>query len=242
MIAVILSGGHGTRLKPLTDHTPKSLIEVNGKPILEYLLSACKDARQIYAISDRKKPVRSWLEKHAPHVNIVDQTEPNGTGSAVYPCLQYAGVGYGEGLMVLLGDIIPIDFNFAESCRNVPTVSKIGVCPAPDPTQCAVVEIDKDGYYSGHTEKPDAPSHQMSMAGWWYFRDAQLFQSIQQSMMTRGIKNDRGEFDILQTIQTLYDYNEQFLCLLTNILDCGTHGGLAAAERHFQNERNADGK
>ena len=105
---IILSGGHGTRLKPLTDHTPKSLIEIHGEPILGYLVSYMlyADISEISCISDMQKPVRPWLEKHKPYIRIVDQDAPIGTGQAVYLALQDLSPKQGHGLLVMLGDII----------------------------------------------------------------------------------------------------------------------------------------
>ena len=85
MIGIILAGGHGTRLKPLTDHTPKSLIEINGRPILEHIIyyMRCAGISEISCISNVQKPVRPWLETHEPQIRIVDQEVPMGTGQAV---------------------------------------------------------------------------------------------------------------------------------------------------------------
>ena len=89
MIGIILAGGHGTRLKPLTDHTPKSLIPINGRPILEHIIyyMRCAGISDIRCISDVQKPVRPWLETYKPQIRIVDQDAPIGTGQAVHLAL-----------------------------------------------------------------------------------------------------------------------------------------------------------
>ena len=55
--AVILCGGLGTRLKPITDHVPKPMAEVNGKPFLEYLILQLKDngIKEILLLTGYKK-------------------------------------------------------------------------------------------------------------------------------------------------------------------------------------------
>ena len=183
MIGIILGGGHGTRLKPLTDHTPKSLIPINGRPILEHIIyyMRCAAISEISCISDMQKPVRPWLETHEPKIRIVDQDAPIGTGQAVHLALSEGRRGDEEarerggesrsedpdkspiasgqagemsktlalphthipalskqGVLVMLGDIIPVDFLLADLLRSQPTYSILGVNESgrPDPMCC----------------------------------------------------------------------------------------------------------
>ena len=231
MRGIILSGGRGTRLNL---DTPKSLIEINGRPILEYLIyfMRCAGISKISCISDMQKPVRGWLEEHEPGIRIVDQDFPIGTGQAVHLALKGLRV-HGEGLFVVLGDIISIDFLIAEVIRGNPRYSILGVNEADDPTQCAVVETDSKGWYLDHKEKPSNPKSNKTLSGCFYFSDASRFYELQDSLILNKIRSYRGEYDILDTIKKLFRYGEAFKCVDNPVLDCGTHEGIDKAEAYF---------
>ena len=242
MIGIILGGGHGTRLKPLTDHTPKSLIEIHGRPILAHIISymRCAGISEISCISDMQKPVRPWLEEHEPKVRIVDQDSPAGTGQAVWLALKDLTPKKGQGLMVLLGDIIPTDFLLADMVRGCARYSMLGVNEAEDPTQCAVVEMDGKGWYLDHKEKPENPKSNKTLSGCFYFKDASTFYELQHSLMLNKIQSNRGEYDILDTIKQMFRYGESFRCIGNAVLDCGSFEGIAEAEDYFA-KNNANG-
>ena len=261
MLGIILGGGHGTRLKPLTDHTPKSLIPINGRPILEHIIyyMRCAGISEISCISDMQKPVRPWLETYEPQIRIVDQDDPIGTGQAVHLALSEWRRGGEEarecgdevagktlapphthipalskrGVLVMLGDIIPTDFLLADMVRGCPRHSMLGVNEAADPTQCAVVETDGKGWYLDHIEKPDNPKSNKTLSGCFYFKDASTFYELQHSLMLNKIQSYRGEYDILDTIKQMFRYGESFKCIDNAVLDCGSFEGIAEAEDYF---------
>ena len=236
---IILSGGHGTRLKPLTDHTPKSLIEIHGLPILEHLINYMRYAgvSEISCISDMQKPVRPWLEEYEPKVRIVDQDAPIGTGQAVH--LALTGLPLTGGLMVMLGDIIPSSIVMANAIKENPRCSMLGINESDDPTQCAVVETDKNGWYLDHKEKPAHPKSNRTISGVFYFKDEMGFFDLQGSLILNKIQSYRGEYDILDTVKQMFRKGESFKCVENTILDCGTFEGIERAEAYFA--RNANG-
>ena len=247
MIGIILAGGHGTRLKPLTDHTPKSLIAINGRPILEYIIyyMRCAGVSEISCISDVQKPVRPWLETHEPKIRIVDQDAPIGTGQAVHLALsdmnkkpRFIGIhGTEQGVLVMLGDIIPTDFLLADMVRGCPRHSILGINEADDPTRCAVVETDGKGWYLDHKEKPENPKSNKTVSGCFYFKDASAFYELQHSLMLNKIRSYRGEYDILDTIKQMFRHGESFKCIDNGVLDCGSLEGIRKAETYFQQIR-----
>ena len=239
MIGIILAGGHGTRLKPLTDHTPKSLIPINRRPILEHIIyyMRCAAISEISCISDMQKPVRPWLETHEPQIRIVDQGAPIGTGQAVH--LVLGDMNKKQGALVMLGDIIPTDFLLADMVRGCPRHSILGINDADDPTRCAVVETDGKGWYLDHKEKPEHPKSNKTLSGCFYFKDASAFYELQHSLMLNKIRSHRGEYDILDTIKQMFRYGESFKCIDNAVLDCGSFEGIAEAEDYFA-KNNAD--
>ncbi len=85
--AFILAAGLGTRLRPLTDHTPKALVEIHGKPLLAHLidkLTAAGISEIIVNVHHHAALVEEWLREYAPAVAISDESEQLlDTGGAV---------------------------------------------------------------------------------------------------------------------------------------------------------------
>jgi NDP-sugar pyrophosphorylase family protein len=101
MDAMVLAAGAGTRLRPFTDHTPKALIDVGGRPLLAHVIDRLVGAgatRLIVNAHHHEAQIASWLEHHAPPgVEVVLSREPDGpydTGGgllAAAPLLGRAG-------------------------------------------------------------------------------------------------------------------------------------------------------
>ena len=243
---IILGGGHGTRLKPLTDHTPKSLIEINGRPILEYIIyyMRCAGISEISCISDIQKPVRPWLEEHESTIRIVDQDSPIGTGQAVYLALQDLSPKKGHGLVVILGDVIPIDFLMADMIRSNLECSMLGARFSDEPEMSAVVEADRKGWMTNVVEKPDNPKSNRILSGIFYFADSMEFFTTQQTLLNHNVRTHHrmkpkaGEFDIIGTIKLMYQLGTSFKVIDGGCLSVGTFEEIDEAEAHFANNAN----
>src|SRR5262245_66405735 len=90
MDAVILAAGLGTRLRPHTLHTPKPLLPVRGRPILDWMLGALPAAveRVVVVVHYLSDQVERYLrgQKHAREWTTVFQDQPRGTGDALRRC------------------------------------------------------------------------------------------------------------------------------------------------------------
>src|SRR6478672_11437243 len=90
MDAVILAAGLGTRLRPHTETTPKPLLPVRGRPILDWSLGALPAVvdRVIVVIHYLGEQIESYLatQKHIPTWEVVRQEQPRGTGDALRSC------------------------------------------------------------------------------------------------------------------------------------------------------------
>ena len=238
MRGVILSGGRGTRLGI---DTPKSLIEIDGFPILSHLITYAYavGVDSISCISDVQKPVRPWLESNCPKIRIVDQQEPMGTGQAVHLALKDISIYQlrKRGLLVMLGGIIPTSLMFLHAIWDAPQHSMLGVYDSDTPQDGAVVEIDRKGWLTKVTEKPENPASNTILSGLFYFADSELFFTAQEKLMRFNVKL-KGEYDIIGAVTLMHQYGESFKCVENRVFDCGTHEGIKKAREYFATNAN----
>ncbi|MGC9149184.1 MAG: nucleotidyltransferase family protein [Sulfolobales archaeon] len=159
MKAVILAGGLGKRLRPLTEDKPKPLIEINGKPIILWQINWLKKygvKEYVLLVGYRKERIIESIGSGARYdikVSYVVEEEPLGTGGAVKnaePLLRNE-----EYFLVLNGDIITnldIDRLVREFLEDKYAVAGISVVPLRSPY--GIIEVDDKLYVRRFIEKP----------------------------------------------------------------------------------------
>ena len=104
MDAIILAAGKGTRLRPFTETIPKPLLDVQGRPILDWIIGALPPVdRLIVVVNYLAEQIEAYLAKqtHVRNWTTVRQTEPRGTGDALMSCRDAVA---SDRVMVLNGD------------------------------------------------------------------------------------------------------------------------------------------
>src|SRR5262249_28665116 len=119
MDAIIMAAGLGTRLRPHTLTTPKPLLPVRGRPILDWALGAlpaCVD-RLLVVVNYLGAQIEAYLkqQKHVPNAEAVWQKEPRGTGDALRSCRERLS---GGSFLVLNGDDLYGAADLAEMARH----------------------------------------------------------------------------------------------------------------------------
>ncbi len=164
MEAIILAGGFGTRLRPLTYTRAKSLLPIMNKPMISHLIKILPDEvdKIILAVNYRKKQIEDYFEKNNFGKTVIVNDEPNplGTGGAV----KFAEEHITDRFLVLNSDIIcSLDLKemikFHERKNAVGTIS---LWPVENVSEFGVADVKKDGNIIGFVEKPkkeDAPSN-----------------------------------------------------------------------------------
>lgn len=158
MKALILIGGLGTRLRPLTCHTPKPLLPIVNRPFLEYQFQLLKRhgiKDIILCVSYLPHAFEEYCgngKKWGVHITYVHEKEPLGTGGAIRNALPHID---GQ-LIILNGDILTdIDItSMIKYHRQKNAVVTIGLTRVKDPTIYGLVETDKDGLICRFLEKP----------------------------------------------------------------------------------------
>src|SRR5215471_12957731 len=158
MQALILAGGKGTRLRPLTMHTPKPIVPIANKPFLLYQLELLKraDVRDvILSLSYQPQKIEDKIGDGTDYnvrVSYAVEASPLGTAGAY----RNAASMIRETTVVFNGDVLTdIDMNeVIRSHRERQAAATIVLTPVPNPTAYGLVETDQDGRVRRFLEKP----------------------------------------------------------------------------------------
>lgn len=158
MQALILAGGKGTRLRPLTMHTPKPIVPIANKPFLLYQLELLKraDVRDvILSLSYQPQKIEDKIGDGTDYnvrVSYAVEASPLGTAGAY----RNAASMISETTVVFNGDVLTdIDMNeVIRGHRERQAAATIVLAPVPNPTAYGLVETDKDGRVQRFLEKP----------------------------------------------------------------------------------------
>lgn len=158
MIAIILAGGFGTRLKPLTDSRPKSLLPLMNKPMITYILDSLPDEvdHAVIAAGYRVDQIQSFFETHDYpfQISISKEEEPLGTGGALKNCQNL--VSGDTDLLVFNGDVISsLDLKtFIDTYRQANCLGSIALWPVSDPSRYGLVSLNENKMITEFFEKP----------------------------------------------------------------------------------------
>jgi NDP-sugar pyrophosphorylase family protein len=168
--AVLLVGGKGTRLKPLTDKTPKALLEVRGKAVTEHLFDLLKKygiREVIFCTGHLKEKIRDYFgdgSKFGMNVGYVDEDEPLGTAGP----LKMAKNMLKDSFIVSNGDElkninIPRMFRLH---RRKNALATIALTTVDDPSHYGVARLDGSRIVE-FVEKPQNPPSNLINAGFY---------------------------------------------------------------------------
>jgi glucose-1-phosphate thymidylyltransferase len=238
MKGIVLAGGSGTRLYPLTRAISKQLIPVYDKPMIYYPLSALMLAgiRDILLISTPYDlPRFSELFGNGSdlglRISYAEQPHPEGLAQAFLIGKEFIG---SDPVCLVLGDNIFFGHGFAEIVQQCSTLTEGGIIfgyLVKDPQRYGVVEFDRDKKVIGIEEKPKKPKSRYAVPG-LYFYDNEVV-AIAESIKP----SPRGELEITD-INNIYLRQGKLRVELLGRgfcwLDTGTHESLQQAASYVQ--------
>ncbi|MFJ3700563.1 MULTISPECIES: glucose-1-phosphate thymidylyltransferase [Streptomyces] len=204
MKALVLSGGAGTRLRPITHTSAKQLVPVANKPVLFYGLEAIAEAGITdvgIIVGDTAPEIREAVGDGSAlgiDVTYIPQDEPRGLAHAVLIARDFLG---DDDFVMYLGDnfIVGGITGLVEEFRAERPEAQILLTKVPNPTAFGVAELDAQGRVASLEEKPKEPKSDLALVGVYLFTPAvhEAVRSIQPSW--------RGELEITHAIQWLID-------------------------------------
>ncbi|HUP69539.1 MAG TPA: glucose-1-phosphate thymidylyltransferase [Acidimicrobiales bacterium] len=206
MKALILAGGAGTRLRPITHTGAKQLVPVANKPILFYGLEAMAEAGIVEVgliVGDTAEEMRAAVgdgSRFGLEVTYIPQTAPLGLAHCVLIAQEFLG---DDSFVMYLGDNLLREgiADLVEGFEKLDgeAAAQILLARVPDPRQFGVAELDDTGQVVRLLEKPDDPPSDLALVGVYLF-DTRIHDAV------RAIEpSARGELEITDAIQWLID-------------------------------------
>ena len=204
MKGIILHGGHGTRLRPLTHTGPKQLLPIANKPMSEYCLDAIRDCgiSDIAIIiggtgSNKVKEYYGDGSKFNVRITYIEQESPKGIAHAINLCKEFIG---DDKFLVFLGDnIIQKSINnIARKFESSDNDALILLCEVENPERFGIADV-KDNKITKIMEKPKDPPTNFAVTG-IYFLTPKIFD-----IFARLKPSWRNELEITDALQILLE-------------------------------------
>lgn len=213
--------------------TPKGLVHIAGKPLIEHILnsiSKLKIDKAIFIVDENYSELREILKNYSFESVFIKQKEKKGVGHAIYGARKHCK---NDDVLILLGDsLIEVDWkNFPpRNCEGLIWTMKV-----KDPSNFGVV-FKHDGFVTRLLEKPDNPISDEAIVGLYYFSNSnEVFDSLNH-IISNEITN-KGEYQLTDAIQFMISKGLKIKSLeVVDWYDCGNIPHILNTNRYLLSE------
>jgi UDP-N-acetylglucosamine diphosphorylase / glucose-1-phosphate thymidylyltransferase / UDP-N-acetylgalactosamine diphosphorylase / glucosamine-1-phosphate N-acetyltransferase / galactosamine-1-phosphate N-acetyltransferase len=240
MIALILAAGRGSRMKQLTSATPKHMLLVTGRPVLEHVVTRLRDAgmdRQVIVTGYLGEVIESYFgdgSRFGVRVDYARQPSPTGTGSAVHAAK--AAISDSPFLMTF-GDVLASTETYQAMANDFaadPCDALLALNWVEDPATGAAVYLDGQGRVTRIVEKPpQGQSHTH-----WNQSGVFVFSPVVFDYTARLVPSARGEYELTDATNAMLadGRNVRGHCIDGTWCDVGRPEDLGRAEQMLEDE------
>ena len=233
MKIIIPMAGRGSRLRPHTLTTPKPLIKLSGKPIVQHIVEdvskACEqDVEEIaFIIGDFGREIEEELisiaNKQGAKGSIYYQHQALGTAHAIL-CAKDSLKG---NIVIAFADtLFKADFKIKSNADATIWVQKVA-----DPSAFGVIKLNSDGIISDFIEKPKKFISDLAIIGIYHFKDGESLKKELQFLIENNIK-DKGEYQLTSALENMKKKGVNFVAgKVEEWLDCGNKKALISTNK-----------
>jgi len=237
MKVIIPVAGLGSRLKPHTHTVPKPLLDVAGRPILEYII---EDALKldpteiIFVVGHMKETIKKYILTHYPQINcsFVYQKTRDGDGSAIRLALEK--IDHEEDLFILFGDTL-VDFDIKFSLDSYKKSDAVIFCmEVEDPVHYGIVNVKENMEIYQVEEKPENPKSNLALIGAYYFKSILQVKHLLNEFYQKK-ETVKGEYKLVQVIEKYAKQRDTSIKAspVKKWFDCGRIEVLLEANKYF---------
>jgi mannose-1-phosphate guanylyltransferase len=181
MKAFLLAGGLGTRLRPLTDRTPKCLLPIRGVPILQIWLTLCREfgiEEVLINLHSHMDSVRRFIDedeyKHGLKIHLFEEEVLLGSAGTLLANQDW--VRKETSFWVFYADVLTTTnlTQLQDFHNRHGQIATIGVYEVADPSRCGIVQVDHHGMVRDFVEKPIVPIGNLAFSGLMFATPAVL--------------------------------------------------------------------
>ena len=232
MQAIIPLAGKGTRVRPHTHSTPKPLLRVANRPVLQYVVDQLVEigVTELICITGHlADQIEEYLDREYPDLDkrYVEQVEQRGTADAIRLAEPYVS---GPVLIVFVDTIFDADLSVIRSRADDAGI--IWAKEVEDYQRFGVIVTDSDGYMERIVEKPSEPVSRLANIGLYWIRDYELmFEGIAHVMES---DTPLGEYFLTDAFQYMIDRGARiFTAEVGGWYDCGKIETLLSTNREM---------
>jgi len=232
MKVVMPMAGKGTRLLPLTKRVPKPLVNVAGRPVMDYVMDALKRAGQldelIIITGHLKEKVEAYVREHYDiPARFIEQKVLDGTAGAVNLARPYVD---GPLIVIFVDTLFDADLSIVKNSKDD---GIIWTKEVEDYQRFGVVVTDKNGHMTKIVEKPSTPISRRANIGLQYIKDWRtLFDGIEHVLKSPPGKG--GEFYLTDAFQYMVDQGKKLrVDEVGGWYDCGKVDSLLETNEHL---------